>query len=126
MAQEAKKIEYYLTIGGKAPFEDWLQSLKDPVAHARILGRLDRMEKGNLGDHRPVGEGVHEMRIHFGPGYRVYFGEADKTLVILVMGGDKSTQQKDIQRAKEHWQDYRRRHESQAHETLSRKPTSEP
>ena len=71
--------------------------------------RLDRLEKGNFGDCKPVGEGVLELRLDFGPGYRVYFAEESATIVLLLIGGDKSTQIKDIRTAKTHWQEYRKR-----------------
>ena len=76
---------------------------------ARVRVRLDRARLGNLGDNRSVGEGVHEFRIAHGPGYRVYFGLEGNRLILLLLGGDKSTQQKDIARAKEYWRDHQRR-----------------
>lgn len=81
-------------------FADWLEGLRDRQARARILMRIDRAEDGNYGDCEPVGEGVSEMRIHYGPGYRVYFVERGKEVVILLAGGTKRTQKKDIVRAK--------------------------
>ena len=69
--------------------------------------RLDRLEGGNFGDCQSVGSGVFELRLHFGPGYRVYFGEVDRTIVLLLCGGDKSTQTRDIQRAKTYWLEYK-------------------
>jgi len=81
-------------------FSDWLYGLKDAHARARIVMRIDRAEAGNLGDCEPVGEGVSEMRIHYGPGYRVYFVERGSEIIILLAGGTKRTQTKDIKRAK--------------------------
>jgi putative addiction module killer protein len=81
-------------------FSDWLMSLRDGHARARILKRLDRAGKGNLGDVAPVGNGVSEMRIFHGPGYRIYFVHRGKSSIVLLCGGDKSAQAADIERAK--------------------------
>ena len=80
-------------------FDTWLSGLRDRRAVARIAARLDRLAAGNPGDVEPVGEGVSELRINYGPGYRVYFIQRGPVLVILLCGGDKSTQSKDIQTA---------------------------
>lgn len=77
-------------------FDRWFESLKDRPAKARIQARIDRAEDGNFGDCEPVGEGVSEMRIHHGPGYRVYFKRMGAEVIILLAGGDKSTQSSDI------------------------------
>jgi putative addiction module killer protein len=82
-------------------FDDWLRALRDPVGKARILARLRSASLGNFGDCEPVGDGVSEMRIHAGPGYRVYFTRRGRTVYRLLCGGEKSSQQKDIRRAKE-------------------------
>ncbi len=82
-----------------AIFARWLKRLRDQKGRARILVRLESARLGNLGDTRSVGKGVHEMRIHVGPGYRVYFARRQKTILLLLCGGDKSTQNKDIRRA---------------------------
>jgi putative addiction module killer protein len=82
-------------------FDGWFSSLKDKAGAMRIQARIDRAEDGNFGDCAPVGEGVSEMRIHFGPGYRVYFVQRGLEVVILLAGGDKSTQSKDIKNALE-------------------------
>jgi len=84
-----------------AIFAKWFNSLKDRRAKARIQARIDRVEMGHFGDSEPVGEGVSELRIFYGPGYRVYFVERGAVVVILLSGGDKSTQQTDIAKAKE-------------------------
>ena len=81
-------------------FSDWLDGLDDRRASARILARLTSAEHGNFGDCEPVGEGVSEMRVHFGPGYRVYFTRSGQTVYVLLCGGDKSSQRRDIERAK--------------------------
>lgn len=82
-------------------FTKWIDGLRDNNARARIATRIRRMEIGNLGDVRPVGEGVSEARIPYGPGYRLYFIQQGSQIVILLCGGDKSTQGKDIAAAKE-------------------------
>lgn len=81
-------------------FDAWLENLRDSRARAKILTRIQRLELGNAGDVRPVGDGLSEIRIDFGPGYRVYYKQAGKEIVLLLCGGDKSTQDKDIARAK--------------------------
>lgn len=80
-------------------FDDWLSNLRDQQAKRRVQARIDRAEDGNFGDCEPVGEGVSEMRIHYGPGYRVYFAQRGKEIVVLLAGGDKRTQSKDIKTA---------------------------
>jgi putative addiction module killer protein len=82
-------------------FSNWLRRLSDQNAYARIIARVRRMEHGNPGDTRSVGAGVMEMRVDYGPGYRVYFTQHGKTIVILLCGGDKRTQKRDINRALE-------------------------
>lgn len=80
-------------------FDAWFDGLRDRIAKARIQARIDRAEEGNFGDCRPVGKGVSEMRVHYGAGYRVYFKRLGREWVILLAGGDKSTQQADIKTA---------------------------
>lgn len=87
------------TIHTTEVFDDWFAKLKDQQAKRRIQARIDRAEDGNFGDCEPVGEGVSEMRIHYGPGYRVYFAQRGMEVVILLAGGDKSTQSRDIKTA---------------------------
>jgi putative addiction module killer protein len=98
-------LRNYITPSGAVPFEEWISGLKDPVTRHRIKTRLDRVEKGNFGDHRSVGEGVLELRFDFGPGHRIYFVEEGDVIVILLCGGDKSSQVKDIKTAKIYWQE---------------------
>jgi putative addiction module killer protein len=83
-----------------ATFDRWLMGLRDRRAVARIAARLDRLASGNSGDAEPVGEGVSELRIHYGPGYRVYFLQRGPVLIVLLCGGDKSSQERDITQAK--------------------------
>ncbi len=102
-------IREYLTEDGRCPFTGWLGRLRDARARARIRARLDRVRLGNLGDYASVGKGVYELRLFYGPGYRVYYGLEENTVVLLLCGGIKDTQARDIQRAKAYWEDYRRR-----------------
>ena len=104
-----RELREYLTETGNNPFREWLHSLRDQAARARIRVRLNRVRLGNLGDCKSVGEGVMELRLDFGPGYRVYFGQAGEVVVILLCGGDKRSQTRDITTAKQYWQSYRRR-----------------
>ena len=82
-----------------AEFDAWLKALRDPIGKARILARLRAAELDHFGDHASVGDAVFELRIHAGPGYRVYYTQRDNELIILLAGGDKSTQRRDIERA---------------------------
>lgn len=102
-----KTVIVYHDAAGNEPFTDWLHSLRDPTARRRILQRLLRLEQGHYGDVKPVGEGVNELRFFFGAGYRVYFGEDGDVLVVLLCGGDKDSQRRDIQRAQACWQEYK-------------------
>ena len=81
-------------------FENWLIRLKDIKVRVKILTRLKKVELGNLGDHKSIGEGIFEMRIDYGPGYRLYFTRSKGIVIILLIGGDKSSQAKDIKKAK--------------------------
>lgn len=99
----------YLTESGHNPFREWLEGLRDRQARARIRVRLNRIRLGNFGDCKSVGRGVRELRVPHGPGYRVYFGRKGNTVVILLHGGDKKTQSKDIALAQAYWDDYLRR-----------------
>lgn len=107
MEVQPKEIQRYSTPEGRVPFDEWFGSLRDANAKVKIDTRLDRLQEGNVGDSRSVGEGVCELRINYGPGYRVYFGQVGETIVLLLVGGDKSTQDRDIRKAKEYWTNYR-------------------
>jgi putative addiction module killer protein len=102
-------LREYLTIGGRSPFNEWLLGVRDLKARARIRARLDRVGFGNLGDYASVDNGVFELRLFFGPGYRVYYGLEGDTHVVLLSGGTKATQKRDIRIAKKYWKDYGRR-----------------
>jgi len=98
-------VREYVDDDGRLPFREWLIHL-DTVTRARVQARILRFEMGNLGDHKDVGGGVWEARLDFGPGYRVYFGKQGRELVLLLLGGDKKSQQKDIKRARQFWARY--------------------
>lgn len=109
MGQEInpKTLLVYQDENGYEPFSEWLDNLKDRQGRNRIRVRLRRLEAGLYGDCEPVGDGVNELRLFFGPGYRVYFGEEAEHIIILLCGGDKSTQKQDIEIAKRYWKEYK-------------------
>lgn len=82
-------------------YAKWEQGLRDSIARAAITARLVRLSKGNFGDVKPIGDGISELRIHYGPGFRIYFQQRGSTIIILLCGGDKGSQSRDIARAKE-------------------------
>jgi putative addiction module killer protein len=100
------EIRYYVA-GGQQPFADWFADL-EVVARAKVTRAIVRLEQGNFSSVKSVGEGVLEYRIDFGPGYRVYFGRDGDALVILLTGGTKKRQQRDIDTAREYWQNYKK------------------
>jgi putative addiction module killer protein len=102
-----KTIIVYRDKHGKEPFTEWLNGLSDTRSRRRILMRLRRIEQGNYGDCTNIQDGVSELRLFFGSGYRIYFGENGNSLVVLLCAGDKSTQQKDIQKALKYWNEYK-------------------
>lgn len=95
-----KEVVAFRVNDGSVPFENWLEELNDKRAVARV-------RKGGLGDCKSVGEGVSELRVDYGPGYRVYFGQKGQTLVVLLCGGDKRTQDRDIRLAKQYWHEFK-------------------
>lgn len=105
------EVVRYITAAGKDVFGEWLESIDDQKTVAKILVRIDRLEAGNFGDCKPLRSGVWELRIDWGPGYRVYYGRVGRQCVLLLCGGDKSRQSRDIDRAVEYWNDYRERKE---------------
>jgi putative addiction module killer protein len=105
------EILEYLTQDGQSPFDVWLCSLRDRSARARIRVRLDRVRLDNLGDYRSVGNRVYELRIPYGPAYRIYFGLPARAEMLLLTGGDKGSQRRDIERAKAYWHEYRNRND---------------
>lgn len=106
---QSMELRYYQTATGQQPFVEWLGRLVDKEARARIQARLDIVAAGSFGDARSVGEGVLELRVHWGPGYRVYFARDGQIVVLLLCGGDKRTQDEDIKTAKDHFNDFKRR-----------------
>ena len=105
-----KELRFYETTAGKQPFKEWLSGLKDVMGVARINKRLENLMLGHRGDAEPVGDGVFELRIHCGPGYRIYCAEQGLKVVILLYGGAKGSQQRDIKRAISYWKDYQERY----------------
>lgn len=102
------QIEVY-QVSGFAPFTDWLERLPDIQARARIRARIDRLEAGNPGRYEDLGGGLRELKIDWGPGYRVYWTQIGRTLVLLLIGGDKRTQTADIKAAREYLVEFSRR-----------------
>jgi putative addiction module killer protein len=105
-ATTPKHIVFYQDDKGKEPFTEWLNALRDKDGRRRILVRLRRLEQGNYGDCSPIGEGLSELRLFFGSGYRVYFGEDEGNIIVILCGGDKSSQNKDIIFVKSCWKEY--------------------
>jgi putative addiction module killer protein len=101
------EIRYYVAASGESPFVEWFAE-QDVAASAKIVRALARIEQGNLSNVKSVGEGVLEYRIDFGPGYRIYFGREGETIIILLTGGTKKRQQRDIEAAHAYWRDYKR------------------
>jgi putative addiction module killer protein len=104
---EPKDLVFYADAYGTEPFSVWLDSLGDARNRRRILSRLTRVQQGNYGDVEPIGEGLSELRFFFGGGYRVYFGEDGNNIVIILCGGNKDSQNQDIENAKAYWQEYK-------------------
>ncbi len=103
---EPKTVIVYQDENGNEPYLNWLESIKGKQTKARIQIRVRRLQNGLYGDCQTIGEGVFELRLFFGSGYRVYFGQDDDRIIILLCGGDKSTQKKDIKTAQIYWKDY--------------------
>ena len=106
-AIQQKEIIVYSDENGNEPYADWFNNLRDKKGKSRIESRLQRLAAGLYGDCEPVGEGVSELRMFFGSGYRIYFGEDAKNIVVLLCGGDKGSQNRDIKAAKEYWKEYK-------------------
>ena len=104
---QTREIEIYSDPNDRAPYTKWFESIRDLKTRTQIQSRIDRIKSGNLGDHKSVGDGVFELRFRSGPGYRIYFGQVGNTIVLLLCGGDKSSQSRDIKRAKAYWQEYK-------------------
>ncbi len=109
MKNNIKEVRNYQTSSGDIPFRKWLFSLKDTRIRATIYARIDRLRQGNFGDYKNLGEGINELKVHYGPGYRIYFSQLDNIIIILLCGGIKKSQSQDIKKAKEFWQDFKNR-----------------
>lgn len=103
------EIGRYRREDGVEPYTEWFRKLRDTAAKVSIASRLRRIEAGNFGDCKPVGEGVSELRIHIGPGYRIYYGQHGSMMVILLCGGEKGSQARDVVKAKTLWAEWRQR-----------------
>ena len=104
-----RAVRNYITPNGRNPFREWLTQLRDKKARANIQRRIARLQEGNFGDFRRLNSGLCELRINYGPGYRVYFGMFASHIIILLWGGQKRTQQRDITRAQNYWNEIRSR-----------------
>ena len=107
MEEEVYELVYYRTSHGKIPYREWFESIRDFKAQAVIDSRLTRLRLGNFGKCEPVGQGVFELKIYYGPGYRVYFSKVGSEIILLLCGGDKSHQHKDIAQAQNYWQQHK-------------------
>ncbi len=107
MANDEKIVKIYQTLTGKEPFTEWLTSFKDNNTKRRIISRVDRLKSGCSGDYKFLGNDIYELRLDFGAGYRIYYGEVDKIILLLLCGGDKSSQIKDIKKAKSYFKEYK-------------------
>lgn len=112
MEVKSRIIEYYTTSSGKQPVRTWLSSIKDKLTQAILYKRIRQAGLGNFGQARNVGEGVNELKIDYGPGYRVYFGVHKDEMILLLVGGTKRTQQSDIEKAKEYWTQWQKEKKS--------------
>ncbi len=106
------EVRHFVSRAGKDVFDGWLSELADARAQAKIASRINRLAAGNFGDCKPLRQGVCELRIDWGPGYRVYYAMVGKVCVLLLCGGDKRKQSVDIERAAEYLRDYKERSES--------------
>jgi len=104
---QPRTLQFYRTPNDRVPFTEWFESIRDTRTRTRIRRRLVRLEEGNFGDYRSVGEGVFELRLHFGAGYRIYFTIERNEVILVFCGGDKSSQQRDIEHAKTYWLEYK-------------------
>ena len=115
------EVEAYRTSSGKEPFTGWLASIRDKTTRGRIEKRMDRVEDGNMGDYRRLGTNLYELRLDFGPGYRIYFSvfsESDSKIILILCAGDKSSQTRDIERAKKYSLDVKQRYEGYSDGTI--------
>lgn len=113
----ARDIRNYITPNSRNPFREWLTQLPDKRAQANIQRRIARLQEGNFGNYKRLNADLYELRIDYGPGYRVYFGIFAPRVVILLCGGQKGTQQRDITRAQNYWNEIRSRNDGRGHTT---------
>lgn len=106
-------IKIYQNQQGQEPLKEWINGLKDKRTIARIYNRIKRVRIGNLGDYRIIGDELFELRFHFGAGYRIYYGRIGRQIILLLVGGAKASQKKDIQKAKLYWKEYKNYAQSQ-------------
>ncbi len=111
MQGQAKTLERYVTPQGHEPYTEWLNTIKDKLTKARIMNSVTKMEAGNFGVSESVDGGVFELKLNFGPGYRVYYGLEGEKIVLLLLGGSKNGQQADINKAQTYLKDYRSRND---------------
>lgn len=111
-------VRYYEDENGKMPVKEWISNLRDLITKRRIFSGIDKLRVGNFGDSKSVGEGISELRLHFGSGYRVYYSQQGQETILLLLAGDKSVQSQDILKAKEYLENYRERLKK-----LNEKPT---
>lgn len=98
-----RRVDYFTTFSGKQPAREWLLSIKDKLAQAILFKRIRQAGEGQLGNTRSVGDGVHELKINYGPGFRIYYGIHQDELILILIGGSKGTQQMDIKKARAYW-----------------------
>ena len=108
-----KELFFYKTSRGKSPFQKWLDGLRNKVAKVHILRCLDRLAIGHFSDRKHLDHGVYELRVHQGPGFRLYYGESNDGMVVMLMGGIKRTQTRDIAKAQSYWADFKERYNEQ-------------
>ena len=104
-----KELRFYRTRMGRKPFIKWLSALKDKTLRAKIKNRIRRMSLGYYGDYKSLNRDIYEMRLYGSAGYRIYFAELNKVVILLLIGGNKNTQKKDIKKAKAYWLDFKER-----------------
>lgn len=103
------QIEFYITPSGRNPFDDWFESIRETHTQSKILTRLARLKLGNFGDCKSVGDEIAELRIHYGPGIRIYYSKIGQKVILLLCGGDKGSQSRDIDKAKQYLKEYQSR-----------------
>lgn len=113
----AREVRNYITPNGHQPFRRWLTQLQDKRTRASIQRRIARLQEGNFGDFKRLGGGLYELRIDYGPGYRIYFGMFTSRVLLLLWGGQKGTQRRDIARAQNYWNEIRSRNSERGNST---------